>query len=186
MSFPRWFAACRWPWILIGLLFSETSHAWAQRGQFDSNPVNPVDEALIFTPPGFDHEGKVSVAEGASAGHLNITIADAATGKPTFCRVNVVGADGNFYQPRENPLAGYSLNGKWPDTLAGNRPSKAPIRYFGHFFYTLGTFTVDVPEGLARIEVWKGLEYRPTIYSAKISAGMTRDLTLTISRVLAT
>ncbi|MBI3840098.1 MAG: CehA/McbA family metallohydrolase, partial [Planctomycetia bacterium] len=156
--------------------------AWAQHGLFDSTPVNPADEAYIFTPPGFAHEGTVAVASGPHTARLDITIIDKATGKPTPCRVNVVGADGNFYQPKENRLSAFSLNGKWPDTLAGNRPSKAPIRYFGHFFYTPGTFSVEVPAGLTRIEVWKGFEYRPEIYSARVTAGAKRELKLNIAR----
>jgi putative membrane-bound dehydrogenase-like protein len=154
----------------------------AQHGRFDQAPVNPAEEASIFTPPGFEREGKPAVAEGDKVGRLNVAIVDAATGKPALCRVNVVGADGNFYQPKENTLSAYSLTGKWPDTLAGNRPSKAPIRYFGRFFYTQGTFSVDVPQGPVRIEVWKGFEYRPEMLSTHVSAGQQSDVRLTIAR----
>ncbi len=50
----------------------------------------------------------------------------------------------NLEQLREevctvNRLLPFSLTGKWPDTLAGNRPSKAPIRYFGRFFGDIAT-----------------------------------------------
>ena len=97
----------------------------AQHGSFDQTPVNPVDEAYVFTPPGFDHEGKAAVATGPRTARFNVTVIDRATGEPTSCRVNVVGTDGNFYQPADNSLLPFSLTGRWPDTLAGNRPGKA-------------------------------------------------------------
>lgn len=154
---------------------------WAQHGQFDKEPLNPRDEASIFTPPGQEREGKPAVADGSEAGHLNVMILDRATGRPTACRVNVVGADGNFYEPAKNSLAAFSLTGTWPERLAGNRPTKAPIRYFGHFFYTTGKFSVAVPAGAARIEVWKGFEYAPESLSVEVAAGATRDVQLTIA-----
>jgi putative membrane-bound dehydrogenase-like protein len=157
------------------------STAWAQHGQFDKEPLNPRDEAAIFTPPGQEREGKPAVASGPEAGRLNVTIVDRATGRPTACRVNVVGADGNFYEPQKNSLAAFSLNGTWPERLAGNRPTKAPIRYFGHFFYTTGKFTVAVPAGAARIEVWKGFEYAPQSQNVEVVAGTTRDAQVTIA-----
>jgi putative membrane-bound dehydrogenase-like protein len=172
-----------WPLLACCLAFS--CPARAQHGQFDKSDVNPIDEAAIFTPPGFEREGKVATASGPNAARLNVTIVDRATGKPPLCRVNVVGADGNFYQPQQNPLAAFSLNGTWPETLAGNRPSKAPIRYFGHFFYTPGSFSVDVPAGPARIEVWKGFEYRPEIYSVRgeqVASGAKSDIRIEIDR----
>ena len=159
------------------------SVARAEHGRFDRTEVNPRDEAYIFTPAGFTEAGKPAVAESPHAARLNVTIVDAGTGKPTPCRVNVVGSDGNFYQPRDNPLSPYSLIGTWPDTLAGNRPGKAPIRYFGHFFYTRGTFSVDVPAGPVRIEVWKGFEYRVEMLSTHVAAG-TRDVKVTLTHAV--
>jgi len=152
----------------------------AERGQFDKAPVVEAEENYIFTPPGFSQPGKPVKAEGADTADLVVTIHDAATGRPTFCRVNVVGPDGNFYEPAENPLADYSLTGTWPERLAGNRPSKAPIRYFGHFFYTPGKFTVRVPAGKSRVEVWKGYEYRPVKEEVELAAGKSSEITLAI------
>lgn len=156
--------------------------AYSQHGKFDKTPLNPADEAYIFTPPGFTVPGKPAKAAGEAVGKLQVTVTDTATGKPTFCRVNVVGADGNFYEPADNPLAAHSLTGTWPERLAGNRPSKAPIRYFGHFFYTNGQFTVDVPAGAARVEVWKGLEYRPAVVATEVQAGQTAPVNVAITR----
>src|SRR5262249_41261988 len=106
-------------------------------------------------------------------GRVEVTVVDRATGKPTACRVNVVGSDGNFYQPAEDRLSPYSLTGVWPKTGKGNRPDKAPIRYFGRFFYTTGKATVPVPEGAVRVEACKGLEYRPAAVLTTVKAGET-------------
>ncbi|MGD9723146.1 MAG: PVC-type heme-binding CxxCH protein [Pirellulales bacterium] len=144
--------------------------------------MNPAEEAYIFTPPGFQGAGKPAEASGPSSARLHVAIHDAATGRPTFCRVNVIGADGNYYQPRDNALAEFSLTGTWPERLAGNRESKEPIRYFGHFFYTSGTFDVDVPAGPVRIEVWKGFEYRPAVATTELAAGAAGHLRLRIAR----
>ena len=103
------------------------------------------DEAVLFTPPGFSQPGKPATATGPESGKVAITVIDAETGKPTPCRVNVVGPDGNFYQPPEDRLTPYSLTGEWPKTGKGNRAGKAPIRYFGRFFYTTGAVTVAGP-----------------------------------------
>ncbi len=176
--------ACRSILALVtaGMLAALAAPAAGQRGQFDKSPVVAADEAAIFTPPGFDRPGQVLAADATTAAQLHVTIADEATGEPTLCRVNVVGPVGNFYQPKDNPLAEFSLNGTWPETLAGNRPTKAPIRYFGHFFYTSGEFDVEVPAGAVRIEVWKGFEYRPIVHRVELAAGDKRDVQLSLTR----
>ncbi|HEY4309204.1 MAG TPA: CehA/McbA family metallohydrolase [Pirellulales bacterium] len=158
--------------------------ARAEHGRFDRTTPDAREEAYIFTPAGFVSAGKMATADAANAGRLQVTIVDRATGKPTPCRVNVVGSDGNFYQPQDNPLAAYSLNQNWPDGLAGNRPGKAPIRYFGHFFYTPGEFSVAVPAGAVRIEVWKGFEYRVETFSTRIDSKQQRDVRIELSRAV--
>lgn len=157
---------------------------FAERGQFDKTPVNSADERFIFTPPGFKDEGKLAAAPSQRGGRLNVTILDAATGQPAPCRVNVVGPDGHYYQPAANPLARFSLTGNWPDAGQGNRPGKAPIRYFGHFFYCGGAFTVEVPEGTTRIEVWKGFEYAPRQANAEVRADQQTSIEVSLDRTL--
>ena len=66
----------------------------------------------------------------------------------------------------------------------GNRPGKAPVRYFGRFFYTTGSVSVVVPAGEVRIEVAKGLEYRPRSLSTRVATGETRRLTLILERAV--
>ncbi|REK20850.1 MAG: dehydrogenase [Planctomycetota bacterium] len=153
-----------------------------------SVPVEPAvdSEELFFTPEGFDAVGVPRTADGKDAGTLQITIRDAATGKPTPCRVNVVGPDGNYYEPAENRLTRYSLTGVWPESGWGNRQGKAPFRYLGRFFYTTGQATVRVPPGPVRVEVWKGFEYKPITASLDVPAKQTRQVELSLEEEIPT
>jgi len=154
-------------------------------GNFRAAQVNPADEAYLFTPAGFTEPGTLRTAEGDQVAELRVTIHDAQTQKPTPCRVNIVGADGNYYQPEKNDLAPYGFTGTWPDEGArGNRLGKGPIRYFGWFFYTSGRFNVKVPAGAVRIEVWKGFEYRPRIVTTNVDAGDVRQMSVAVERTL--
>src|SRR5206468_3807588 len=129
----------------------------------------PEGEAFFFTPPGSKGEGQPRTAVGPTTGKLQIVVRDSATGKPTPCRINVIGPDGNFYQPPENPLSLYSLTGEWPKgTAKGNRRDKAPYRYLGRFFYSTGVVTVAVPAGEARVEILKGYEFQPQTLKANV------------------
>ena len=139
------------------------------------------DDAVLFTPAGFSRAGQATLKPPANAGKLNVTVRDARTGAATFCRVNVVGSDGNFYYPKQNYLTPYALAGRWPKTGLGNREGKAPIRYLGRFFYSWGDFEIDLPPGTARVEVWKGLEYRPEVASTTIGTGQGKSLEIKLT-----
>ena len=147
--------------------------------------INPFatadDEALIMTPPGFTRPGEPKTAAGANAARLKITVVDRATDRLTPCRVNVVGPDGEFYQPAYNPLSPYSLAGRWPETGKGNRQGKGPFRYFGRFFYSTGETEVPVPPGRLRVEVWKGFEYRPLVRN-EMDAAKPVDVAVKLER----
>jgi hypothetical protein len=143
-------------------------------------------DSYIFTPPGFRKEGKPITASEQNTGKLEIRVREQTTGKPVFCRIAVVGPDGNFYQPPPSYLSQYSLTGQWPQKGSwGNRPGKAPYRYVGRFFYSWGDVTVNVQPGIARVEVWKGFEYRPESKKVEVTAGQTTkteiELTKTVS-----
>ncbi len=142
------------------------------------------DEAYLFTPRGFHQPGKAVLSPPPNAGRLKITVRDAGANQPAFCRMNVVGPDGNYYYPRQNYLTRFALSGQWPKTgnAMGNRPGKAPIRYLGRFFYTWGDCEVDVPPGAARVEVWKGLEYAPQTAAAQVAAGETRSVVISLKK----
>lgn len=142
--------------------------------------TDPAEEGAVHTPPGFKVVGLPAPpsAAGKSA-TLRVVVTDADTNRPAFCRVNVVGSDGNYYEPRENPLAPWSLQ------RLGNRKGKGPFRYYGWFFYSGGDFTVEVPPGETRVEAWKGFEYRPETASVRAGAGERRSVALTLRRTLA-
>ena len=138
----------------------------------------PDDESIVTTPPGFDRPGAARTASGAASGRLKITVRDRATNRFTPCRINVVGPDGDFYQPAPNRLSPYSLSGRWPETGKGNRQGKGPFRYLGRFFYTTGETEVIVPAGAVRVEVWKGFQYQPLERKIIVNAGQTAPVTV--------
>jgi len=140
-----------------------------------SRTARADDEAYVMTPVGFGQPGLPRTASGPNTTRLRIIIRDRTKGLPTACRINVVGPDGNFYQPGPNRLSSNSLVGQWPETGKGNRQGKAPIRYFGRFFYASGEVELSVPYGLVRIEAWKGFEYRPVVKQLSVVADHEPD-----------
>ncbi|MBI2949473.1 MAG: CehA/McbA family metallohydrolase [Verrucomicrobia bacterium] len=153
---------------------------------YSFKPSTPEDEALIFTPPGFGKVGVPAVAGASEAAHLQITVRDARTRQLLLCRVNVVGPDGNYYEPKDGPLKIHSLTGQWPNWPKGwgNRPDKAPIRYFGRFFYCPGEAHVNVPAGAIRVEVWKGFEFRPETRTIQVATGETRAVEIALTHTV--
>jgi hypothetical protein len=160
--------------------------------------ADATEEAFVVTPAGFSRPGRRAVADGEQTGTVRLTVIDQATGRPTFARVNVVGADGNYYEPKDNPLAPWSLGAPYsketfrilhpgepaPAYGVANRPGKGPIRYYGWFFYCSGAAAIRVPAGPVRVEVWKGFEFRPVQVSTHVAAGATRSLTVPLRRTL--
>ncbi len=147
----------------------------ANRGP--NQKYNEKEEAFIHTPPGFHKPGKPLIATGKTA-VLRVTILDRATGKPTGCRVNVVGPDGNFYEPAVNPLAPWSRQ-----KIAGSE-THGPSRYYGWYFYTKGQFQVTVPAGAVRVEVWKGNEYRPQNKTVETIEGGSHEVQIQVARTV--
>lgn len=141
-------------------------------------PISPEAEALIHTEPGQDSAGIPAIAVKGDIGVLNLHILDGATGAPTFCRVNVIGPDGNYYEPDQHAQQPWSLQ------RLGNRKEKGPFRYYGWFFYCDGEESVRVPAGESTIEVWKGLEYRPIRQKVTVAAGGAVESTVTLQRTL--
>lgn len=171
--------------MVTALSFSLSAQSAFPPRWLKSDVARAGDEELVFTPPGFDRPGKPARAMEADAAFLRITVVDDATGRPTLCRVNVVGPDGQFYQPADNPYAAFSLDGTWPLKLAGNRAGKAPIRYLGRFFYTRGGCVVKVPPGPVRVEAWKGFEFAPVATNLAVRAKEGREVKLTLRRTVA-
>lgn len=153
-------------------------------------PAAPVaaleGEELFFTPAGRQAPGQPVTLESPAAPRLKITVVDQATGKPTPCRINVVGPDGNYYQPAPDRLSPYALTGQWPNKGAwGNREGKSPHRYLGRFFYSSGESVVAAPAGAARMEVSKGFEFRPVAVEVQTRAGETVEVNISLARTLA-
>ena len=169
-----------------GLPRAEALRTGAARYESEPLNVSAADEASVYTPAGFSKPGKPMVASGADVGRLKLIVRDKATGKPTCCRVNVVGPDGNYYEPKENHLAAYSLTRGWMERAGGlprgNRPGVPPIRYYGNFFYCSGDVTIKVPAGAVRVEAWKGFEYRPAVVATQIASDETRTVELTLEQ----
>ncbi len=138
-----------------------------------------LDEKALFTPAGRPSAGQPIRSESPAA-QIKIVTRDRGTGVPTPCRINVVGGDGQFYQPVADRLTTYALTGQWPHQGWGNRVGKSPTRYYGRFFYSTGEVTVGVPRGPCRIEVNKGFEYRPVVHQLEVADGdsLTIDLSL--------
>src|SRR5262249_18471384 len=61
---------------------------------------------------------------------------------------------------------------------------KAPYRYVGRFFYSWGEVAVDIPAGPVRVEVWKGLEYRPQALTTRVGPGTTRRVEIPLTRAV--
>lgn len=172
-------------WLAVAPAMAAGDPADAPLAEYSVKPSTRADEDLIFTPEGFDAPGAAAHARGPEAGVLRLVVNDGDSGRPTPCRVNVVGPDGDYYEPDENRLKPYSLTGVWPKTGLGNRPEKAPIRYFGRFFYSTGESVVAVPAGTVRVEVWKGLEYRPETRTVTIGKAETRAVEIRLEHAAA-
>jgi len=166
-------------WLIVGLIGTPSL---AQ-----SQPVVAVEDSedLLFTPTGFKQAGVPKWAEGDGTGVLEITVRSATGNSPLHCRMNVVGPDGNFYQPAQNHLTQYALTGDWPKKGEwGNRKGKAPYRYFGRFFYSTGQTTIRVPAGKVTVEAWRGFDHKPATVTTTIEAGGTQHVELVLEQVL--
>ena len=142
-------------------------------------------EMFLFTPQGFEREGQPKWVKGEPSGRVQIAVRDASTGRPTACRINVVGPDGNYYQPEANRLSRFALTGEWPAPgVYGNRPGTGPYRYIGRFFYSTGETTVAVPPGNVRVEVWKGLNFEPVVKSVQVAVGASHPVELAVKEAV--
>jgi hypothetical protein len=140
--------------------------------------LNADEEAFIHTPVGFKQAGKPAIVskQDAQAATLRVTIVEVSSGKPTACRVNVVGSRGNYYEPEQHLLA------PWSRQQTAQQETHGPSRYYGWYFYTLGQFEVLVPAGKVRVEVHKGFEFLPVEEEISVVAGETRNLQIRLKR----
>src|SRR5262245_36761638 len=122
----------------------------------------------------------VTQLSAAAPGVLRVRVLDAVHKTVVPARVNVIGSDNAFYEPdpSRNALSEYSLKRK------GNRANVGPLRYYGSFFYTDGTFEVKLPAGPARIEVCKGYGYYKSVVETEISPGRTASMDVALQRII--
>src|SRR5262245_2290818 len=115
----------------------------------------------------------------AAPGILRVRVLDAVHKNILPARVNVIGSDHAYYEPdpSRNPLSEYSLKRK------GNRANVGPLRYYGSFFYTDGSFEVKLPAGPARVEARKGYGYYTAIGEAEVLPGRTTSIDMVPQRV---
>ncbi|MFO1022359.1 MAG: hypothetical protein U0903_16940 [Planctomycetales bacterium] len=165
-------------------LFLSADICLAQQADTHIPKPTPAEEAALFIPPGFDKPGAAKQATGNDVGHVKIQVQESETGQRTFCRINVIGSDGNFYQPVQNYLTKYNLTGTWPKTGWGNRDGKGPFRYYGRYFYSWGDAAVAVPPGKVRIEVWKGNEYRPEVREVTVDVGKEKLVSIPLQHTM--
>lgn len=143
---------------------------------------NEDEERFVRTSPGRG-EGRAGASpetegrEGETIA-VRIRILDTSTGTPTFCRVNVIGADGSFYEPDDHPLA------PWGSRRTYGGETHGPSRYYGWFFYSDGDFVVRVPPGSLRIEAWKGYEFRPVRHTVSVGTDSPTAFELTLERTV--
>lgn len=173
-------------WLLVALCSQlAAERIWGHPPRKDQSIAQAPDvtaeeqrlEDAFHTPRGFKSAGvPAKITEGTAHGVVNVAVTDKHTGQATCCRVCVIGADGNYYEPEQNPLSPWSL------VKLGNRRGKGPFRYVGWPFYTTGQFSVQVPVGQVKIEVFKGFEYSPVSESVSIQDGETRFVEIALSR----
>lgn len=165
---------------ILAVLLPAVAAQWGGAGSDRPSEEETLQRAerAIHRPAGADAAGKPASADPSGSGRIRLKVIDAETGGPVFCRVNVVGSDGNYYEPADNPLAPWSLHRQ------GNRDGKGPFRYYGWFFYSDGTCEVAVPPGRARIEVWKGFEYAPAVAHAEVGAGDSANVRVKLRRAV--
>lgn len=84
---------------------------------------------------------------------VHVRVADAATGKPTPCRVRFTDADGNHYAPL----------GRLTEFAAGSNQEVGGNVFIGikPHAYVDGAFEIGLPPGLLHVQIDKGPEYVP-------------------------
>jgi hypothetical protein len=94
---------------------------------------------------------------------VHVRINDAATGEPTPVRIRFVNRLGEYFAPLGHPAE--FATGENED-VGGNL-----LLYQRRFAYIDGTCDVPLPPGPVRMEVRKGLEYRPLVEEVTLGPG---------------
>jgi Tol biopolymer transport system component len=102
---------------------------------------------------------------------LQLTVVEAASGRPTPARVSVTAADGRGFAPDD----------------AWRHADEAFVRgeqAFEHtYFHTAGQATVRVPATDVVVTAWRGPEYTPVRHEVRLAPAESRELRLALSRL---
>ncbi|MBT4482770.1 MAG: hypothetical protein HOC71_03730, partial [Candidatus Latescibacteria bacterium] len=117
-----------------------------------------------------DSQGGSDSDEQLKYGTIAGAIFDKDTGEPMPARVYAVGSDDSLYMAEK--------------CIPYDRPMfKSRIGYSGRHFTTIGnTFTVSLPEGIAKIIIEHGKEYLPIEVNVPITAGKTSEIKFNLIR----
>jgi hypothetical protein len=153
---------------------------WADRAEWAAQSVDLVTfagESVVLTlEAAADREGTVALWRNptlyTSAG-LSVTIVDAASGNPTAARAQLMDASGAV---APIPEAAIGIMHGWNDVAAGYDA------IYGHFFYTDGSFEVELQPGSYTLEVSKGDEYLIQELELELAPGVNRSETIRLER----
>lgn len=102
------------------------------------------------------------------------SIFDADSNTPIYSRVNITNLDGKYWAPRghqNNIPIGFR------EDVGGDVVVSATI-----YAYVKSNFIVDLPVGEYRIEVIKGLEYVPYLFSFEVASNGNREIDIHMKR----
>ncbi len=96
-------------------------------------------------------------------GWLKVQIFDSSSGQPTAARIYARASDGKTYVPEES----FQRIGRLQE----------------HLFHADGSFVIQVPPGLMKVEAVKGFEYLPTSQEISIKPGKLNTIRLTLKKM---
>ncbi len=141
---------------------------WSRDGQriaYISNAGGAFTLRIIPAEGGTGSEVKITAWKyRAPVGTLRVVVRDKQTGRETPARVYVRAADGKGYAPS----GGFHRHSVVTDD---------------HYFHTAGSFSVELPAGMASVEVMKGFEYRPQKKETRIAPGATQTVEFALERL---
>ena len=143
--------------------------SWSPHGRRIAYVSNANHTFTLWTMPavgGVPSEVRITgLKHRYPVGRLQVVVHEAETGQKTTARVYLQASDGKAYAP---------LGAFHRHSIVTNE----------HYFYTTGSFTVELPGGPATVEVMKGFEYRLQKKQVEIVPGETRMVEFTLERFI--
>ena len=160
--------------------FDATAPRWspdARRIAYISNEGGNTSLWIVDVPGG--KRMRVEARRRAYAepvGRLVIGVVDSATRQTTPARISVAGTSTD-----SGPSRYFAPDDAWRHADEARVRGEQPFEY--GYFHTAGNDTVTVPVGRTIVEVWHGPEYRTTRREVTVSAGETRTVRISLSRL---